>query len=254
MLVWQETTRLLDAWFQEWDVSLSSSGTTTVGITESLRDLPLLVIASAGFQLKFERATLGDCKPGHQLSFRDALFTSVHTLFTRILLPSWLPLPAVQRSHLAFTELRKHIMELIAESRAGKLSDGDEAADLLRRLVAANSDGDEEGTVLRLSDDELVSNIFVGVAVCRLPPSLTHLHLRYSFSQETVRPVSVSAAYLFATDTTSGSLHFVFALLAIHPEIQEKLFQETLSVWPDLTADQASISFGFGCISKLTLL
>jgi cytochrome P450 len=38
-------------------------------------------------------------------------------------------------------------------------------------------------------------------------------------------------------ETSAHTLTFTLALLAIHPEVQEKLFQETKNLWPDLDGD-----------------
>ena len=69
---------------------------------------------------------------------------------------------------LAYRELEDHLRGLISDSR-GKTSEATEKDeylqdDLLRRLVAANDV--ESDTEKRLSDDELLSNMFVRFPVC----------------------------------------------------------------------------------------
>ena len=65
---------------------------------------------------------------------------------------------------LAYKELESHLRGLISESRA-KLSEAKTYLqdDLLRRLVEANAV--ETDPAKRLSDDELLSNMFVCIRV-----------------------------------------------------------------------------------------
>ena len=135
-------------------------------MTTSLRDLTLFVIASAGFGVQFSRTTLGAPRAGYRLPFGEALFTAIETMIVRVLAPKWLyalPFEGLQRSNVAYTELQGYIKQMIAEARApGKPAlDADsqpaEAADLFRRLIDANDA--EEG--IRLTDDELLPNIYV---------------------------------------------------------------------------------------------
>jgi len=100
-------------------------------------------------------------------------------MVTRWATPKWahkLPIPPLRRllfrMTLSYQELERHLQQLIADSRASledeKTPVGKREAlgdDLLRRLVESNAL--EEDPKKRLTDEELLSNVFVSI-----PPSL----------------------------------------------------------------------------------
>jgi hypothetical protein len=45
---------------------------------------------------------------------------------------------------------------------------------------------------------------------------------------------------VFIIETSAHTLTFAFALLAIHPHIQDKVFDEAVKLWPDLNSDSVS--------------
>ncbi|EJD41255.1 cytochrome P450 [Auricularia subglabra TFB-10046 SS5] len=212
-LLWTETVRILDDWFSPWDAPIAGGGRTVTNITEDLRDLTLFVIASAGFGLQFSRTTMGESRAGYTMPFGEALFTAIDTMLTRVIAPRFLyalPIKGLKKSDVAYTELQSYIKQMIAEARTkGKgIGDGDssEAADLFRRLVEANDA--EDGA--RLTDNELLSNIYV--------------------------------FFLAGHETSAHTLTFAFALLAMHPEVQDKIYDEAKRLWPDTQGEQWSSS------------
>jgi hypothetical protein len=42
-------------------------------------------------------------------------------------------------------------------------------------------------------------------------------------------------------ETSSHTLTFAFALLAMHPEIQERLFEETKALWPETEGENVCV-------------
>jgi hypothetical protein len=104
-------------------------------------------------------------------------------MVTRWATPNWaykLPIPSLQqlllRTRLSYQELEGHLRQLIAESRASlgdeKTTQGKSQAlgdDLLRRLVESNAL--ENDPTKRLTDEELLSNVFV-----RLLSRISKLH------------------------------------------------------------------------------
>jgi hypothetical protein len=167
-LLWTETVSTLNEWFQEWDAAIAASpqSNVTVGITNVMRHVTLFVIASAGFGMHFSRKHMGFHKPGFTMSFGEALFKAVESVIPKAMLPSWvykLPIKNLQDIEMAYIELKRYIIEMIEEARAGKhvndAQDQDAAADLFRRLLAANED--ETDPKAQLSDNETASNIYV---------------------------------------------------------------------------------------------
>ncbi|EJD34763.1 cytochrome P450, partial [Auricularia subglabra TFB-10046 SS5] len=197
-LVWSETVRILDDWFAPWDAAAEP---TTTDVTDDLRHITLSIIASAGFGLKFRRENQGEPARGFTMSFGEALFTAIESMFLRIAAPRFLyalPIPALRRCDRAYSELERYIRQMTTEAR--EKVEGGEAADLFRRLVEANEAEGEASA--RLTDDELISNIYV--------------------------------YFLAGHETSAHALTFALALLALHPEVQEKLHEEAARVWPVL--------------------
>ncbi|KZV78423.1 cytochrome P450 [Exidia glandulosa HHB12029] len=135
-------------------------------------------------------------------------------MFHRVLAPRWLyslRIETLKKSDEAYGELQRYIKQMIAEARAsgaapGADAESSEAADLFRRLVDANDE--EQGA--RLTDDELLSNIYV--------------------------------FFLAGHETSAHTLTFAFALLALHPEVQDKLYDEAKRLWPEDSGEQWSTS------------
>ena len=139
-----------------------------------------------GRPIPYGKEAASTIPPGYQLPFGEALRLASEHMVTRWATPAWaysLPIPAVQRlllrTRLSYTELEGHLRQLIADSRASvgaeRTTDGTKKAlgdDLLRRLVESNAlEGDP---AKRLTDDELLSNVFVrppSPSVCLAHPS-----------------------------------------------------------------------------------
>ncbi|EJD41256.1 cytochrome P450 [Auricularia subglabra TFB-10046 SS5] len=229
-LLWVETVRTLDDWFTPWDADITAHGGQTVtNVMEDLRDITLFVIASAGFGLQFSRSTMGESRAGFTMPFGEALFTAIDTMFTRVAAPRFLyslPIKGLKKSDTAYTELQRYIKQMIVEARTrGKgIGEGDssEAADLFRRLVEANDA--EDGA--RLTDDELLSNIYVF----------------FLAGHGKLLPVIGDLVLMGLKETSAHTLTFAFALLAMHPEEQDKIYAKAKRLWPDTNGEQWSSS------------
>lgn len=115
----------------------------------------------------------------------DNIFVKVLTPKWLILFASYIHVPYLSRrledTETAFEELRGHIMELVSDMRAdivhgvNDMHSGLNAA-LLKNLVEANMG--QEGDNKRLTDDELLSNIFVRLwsIFCFVVARLTNVH------------------------------------------------------------------------------
>ncbi|KAJ6557996.1 cytochrome P450, partial [Mycena capillaripes] len=185
----------------------------------------LLIISSAAFgrRASWHEGSSTKPPPGHKFTFRAAVTTTINHLFVRMLTPSWVETLST-RMHLpflgslltitrdSFEALRQHMVELVSLSRAwvvsGKVSNMD--AGLLRNLVDANMTQADDLHHKKLTDDELLSNIFTFL--------------------------------LAGHETSAHSLSFAIALLALYPDVQEKIYQETLATWPDGCPTTASPS------------
>ncbi|KAH7887015.1 cytochrome P450 [Phlebopus sp. FC_14] len=218
-MVWQETLRIVNQWFEQLDNQASSSKIKdlTVDLTAPMAQATLLIISGAGFGRRVSWVTDSSAEPpsGCQLTFRSAVMTAVQNVLSRALIPSWfttlsafVKVPYVSshalETQLAFEDLQRHMLEIVSSARSDVASNkprGDSDAALLRNLVVANMS--QDGDYKRLSDGELLSNIF--------------------------------AFLLAGHETSAHTLSFAFILLALYPEAQQKLYKEAVSVWPGTT-------------------
>jgi hypothetical protein len=112
---------------------------------------------------------------GHKLAFKPAVTTALRLMILKALTPTWvydvsacihIPYitPALDKTRTSFEALGGHMLELISLARAwiadGKTTSMDAA--LLRNLVEANMSHDGTSDRKYLSDDELLSDTFVG--------------------------------------------------------------------------------------------
>ncbi|KAG8812952.1 hypothetical protein FRC17_001739, partial [Serendipita sp. 399] len=121
-------------------------------------------------------------------TFKEAMEVISTDLLLKVVIPSVFMnwSKRTAKVELGFTELQQYIREMIRD-RASSYRD---YSDLFSNLIAANEQ-DSEG--LSLLDEELMGNIFI---------------------------------FLIAGhETTAHSLAFVIGLLALYPDIQEKLYQ-----------------------------
>ncbi|KAJ7118625.1 cytochrome P450 [Mycena crocata] len=223
--VWMETVRVINEWFAEMDGKANAESSVTIDAVEDLVQVTLLVIASAGFgrRASWQEDSSTKPPPGHQVAFRAAVSTALEHLFVKALTPAWLialservklPFigPLLTNTNASFEALRLHMVDLVSLSRAwvvgGKVSNMD--AGLLRNLVEANMTQADDVHHKKLTDEELLSNIFTFL--------------------------------LAGHETSAHSLSFAVALLALYPDVQRKIYEETLRIWPDGSPTNASPS------------
>ncbi|OAX31726.1 cytochrome P450, partial [Rhizopogon vinicolor AM-OR11-026] len=139
--------------------------------------------------------------PGHQLTFKDALFITSHDVFIKFLVPRWAMgfTKRFRRARLAFDELQRYLTEMIQERKRSQLKADNE--DLFTSLLAANDDENLLKDEVKLNDSELIGNIYMLMVA--------------------------------GHETTGHSLAFALALLALYPDKQEELYQHIKRVLPD---------------------
>ncbi|KAF9010195.1 cytochrome P450 [Cyathus striatus] len=214
--VWKETIRVASEWFNELDRSTKNTAEISVDLLHDFAQVTLLVISSAGFgrRVSWSEDRKTEPPPGHKVAFRPALASAIMSLIPKALTPVWI-YALSERIHIpivtsflketkeSFEVLKYHMLDLVGLARdwvaGGRVKPMDAA--LLRNLVEANmtQEGDVNGR--RLTDDELLSDIFVFL--------------------------------LAGHETTAHTLCFVIILLALYPDIQEKVFEEALRLWPN---------------------
>nr|GAT59260.1 predicted protein [Mycena chlorophos] len=220
-LVWKEAIRVANEWFTELHTRFEHNEYLRIDAGQEWMDITLHIIASAGFGHPADK--------GQTSAFRQALFTAIAHIRVKTATPTWLyvlseriyvPLVGriVRDTQAAYEELKVHILELVGTARAwvieGKRTDSGSEAALLRNLVEANmdvpEDADRNTRRNTLTESELLSNSF-------------------SF-------------LLAGHETTAHTLAFAVGLLALYPTAQQKLFEETVALWPKGIPSPTAIS------------
>jgi hypothetical protein len=126
--------------------------------------------AAFGRRTSWTAESTTELPTGHNRTFQAAVTSAAHNMFTRALTPNWIynfsqhiHIPflsaTLKETRESFHDLKFHMLDLISLAHAwvsDRTTSPMEAA-LLRNLVEANMTP-EEGC---LTDDELLSNIFV---------------------------------------------------------------------------------------------
>ncbi|PFH49568.1 hypothetical protein AMATHDRAFT_62875 [Amanita thiersii Skay4041] len=240
--VWSETCRIVNQWFSGLDSRPNEN--QPIDVLAVFKQVAFLVIASAGFGTKIDfnsdmdilktppidRSNSSSSNPESPvLSFGVSLTTSAKRFFVRLFTPTVIysiaqrvKIPVVSRvleeTTVGYNSLKWHMQAVISDARDASLKepvhgideqsfesvdapDKDHGAALLRNLVQANM-AEEAGLDRRLTDDELTSNTFVFL--------------------------------LAGHETTAHSLCFALILLALHPEAQDKAYEEVCRLWPNM--------------------
>ncbi|PPQ80143.1 hypothetical protein CVT25_001442 [Psilocybe cyanescens] len=193
-LVWDETLKIVNGLFE--DVWKNQDVVHVDHCLDITLPIALFVIGVAGFGKTISWKEDDVIPPGHSMTFKDALHTVTTHFYVKILVPSWAMgfTAKTRKTRQAFSELHLYMKKMVRERQNDEKVERD---DLLSSLLAAN-DHDLDGSTL--SEDELIGNIFIFLVA--------------------------------GHETTAHTLCFVFALLALYQDEQEKLYQHIRSVVP----------------------
>ncbi|KAK0438005.1 614/534 cytochrome P450 [Armillaria borealis] len=134
------------------------------------------------------------------MTFSEALRLTCSGVVLKIIVPRWAMglIPKWAKVRAAFDELEAYMLEMI---RTPRTAEKEERSDLLSSLLDANDDEDLLGGETKLTDQELLGNI-------------------YTF-------------LIAGHETTARALAFAFALLALYPDQQEILYRHIKTIVPD---------------------
>ncbi|KZT71521.1 cytochrome P450 [Daedalea quercina L-15889] len=198
-LVWDETMLIVQELAEElWKGRREVAVDNIVDLTVPMA---LFVIGVAGFGKRMSWKEDLAVPPGYVMPFKDALHIVSNDLWMKIVLPAWLlnlgPTKRVRNFRDAYTDLERYMTVMIQQRKTAEKKQ--ERYDLFSSLLDANEDeGDGQS---RLSDSELMGNIFI---------------------------------YLIAGhETTAHTLAFTFIMLALYQDEQEILYQHIKSVVPE---------------------
>ncbi|KAI5836312.1 cytochrome P450 [Schizophyllum commune Tattone D] len=133
--------------------------------------------------------------PGHKVSFKEAMVCASTNVPLYFSTPDWVPgiSEKLRRVRVAFDELEKYMSEMVIQRRLA--ADSFERCDLLTRLLEEN---DQDASAMDMRG--ILSHIFV--------------------------------ILIAGHETLAHTICFALALLALHPEEQEKLYEHIKSVYP----------------------
>ncbi|KAH9008126.1 cytochrome P450, partial [Lactarius pseudohatsudake] len=210
-LVWDETIRIMfDLFDNVWGDSPEIVLDHCVDIT---LPIALFVIGVAG-SLTGSAARVTwtsdlSVPPGHQMPFKDALYIVSTNLILKMGVPNWAMklTERTRRVNLAFDELRQYMVEMVDARRSAETRE--ERHDLFNGLLDA-ADDNPDGSVA-ITEQELIGNMFVFL--------------------------------LAGHETTAHTLCFTLALLALHPDEQERLYQQIKGILVDPKWDVLGTDF-----------
>jgi len=158
--------------------------------------IALFAISAAGFGHRVTWTSDLVVPSGHQMTFKDALHILSSNLLVKIAVPRWAMnlTKNTRKVHLASMELKQYMLEMIeARAHANKV---EQRHDLFNGLLDAVQDERDTGAVI--NEEELIGNMFIFL--------------------------------LAGHETTAHSLCFTFALLALYPDEQERLYEHIKGV------------------------
>ncbi|KAH9057200.1 cytochrome P450 [Lactarius vividus] len=197
-LVWDETIRIMfDLFDNVWGDSPEIVLDHCVDIT---LPIALFVVGVAGFGRRVTWASDLTVPAGHQMPFKDALHIVSTNLILKMGVPNWAMklTERTRRVNLAFDELRQYMVEMVDARISAETKE--ERHDLFSGLLDAAHDN-PDGSVA-ITEKELIGNMFIFL--------------------------------LAGHETTSHTLCFTFALLALYPDEQELLYQQIKGILVDL--------------------
>ncbi|KAI8803910.1 cytochrome P450 [Cladochytrium replicatum] len=160
-------------------------------------ELTLGVLCEAAFGVTYEVHSQGEVPPGFHMSFQEALNTVKDNVGFYLLVPKPLlksiPMKFTQKLYNAFYDFEQHVFRLIRNARENKDQISGTLLSNMVRAVDADSDSRNH-----LSEQELLADSFI----------------------------FFSAGH----ETTANALTFTMTLLALHPEYQERLREEVITV------------------------
>lgn len=193
-LVWDESVKIMQGLFN--DLWANQDVISVNHIVDITLPIALFVIGAAGFGRSVSWKEDGSIiPPGHKMTFKDALHVITNDFILKLMVPGWaLGLtPRLRKVKLGFEELHTYMVEMIRERQA--VGEKTERHDLFSSLLEAN---DHDLDLETLSENEIISNIYIFLVA--------------------------------GHETTGHTLGFAFAMLALYPDEQEKVFEQIKSV------------------------
>ncbi|KAL1760262.1 cytochrome P450 [Schizophyllum commune] len=192
-LVWDEALRTTESLID--DVWRNGEEVHVDDVQDIALSSALFVFCGAAFGRSISWTESDVIPPGHKMSFKEAVVCASTNVPLYFSTPSWVPgfSGRLRKVRVAFDELEKYMSEMVKERRLSTIES--ERHDLLSRFLEEN---DQDASAMDFRG--ILSNIFVFLVA--------------------------------GHETVAHSICFALALLALHPEEQDKLRQHVNSILP----------------------
>ncbi|EFC40912.1 predicted protein [Naegleria gruberi] len=191
----EELSNMIKYWKDNYD-SDAEGNIRNVNTTQELKSITLTVINRVAFGYDIE---IFNKSTKHRDEIHQSTTDLLSGIMYKFVFPTWffeyLPFGIFGKFKKAKNNFRKIAMDMISKKTAeiqknNEIMEDEDLLSLLMKSSASQNLSDEE----KLSDDELVSAMFI--------------------------------IFFAGFETSSTSLNFMLRLLAIHPDVQEKLIEE----------------------------
>ncbi|KAI5897061.1 cytochrome P450 [Schizophyllum commune H4-8] len=192
-LVWDEALHAMESLIV--DVWRNGNEVHVSDVQDIALSSALFVFCGAAFGRSISWTESEVIPPGHKMSFKAAVVCASTNMPLYFSTPSWVPgfSENLRRARVAFDELEKYISEMVEERRYPSNKEG--RYDLLTRFL---QDNDKDASAMDFRG--ILSNVFVFLVA--------------------------------GHETVAHSICFALALLALHPEEQDKLYEHVSSLYP----------------------
>ncbi|KAJ6614623.1 cytochrome P450 [Mycena sp. CBHHK59/15] len=210
--VWMETIRVINEWFMELDAVPVKRNTDAIAIdvVKDLVQVALLVISSAGFgrRASWQEDSTTTPPSGHKFAFRHAVTSATEHIHAKVLTPDWM-------YHFPNACISLHRAHFERHEGGLRCFEGPH--------VGSNI------TIPRLGVGGKVSNMDAGL-------------LRNLVEANMMQEDDMHSTKSLTDDELLSTPFFAIALLALHPDVQNKIYEEALRLWPNAFPTTASAS------------
>jgi len=193
-LVASSTSELTNQLIRSWSSKIGTKDSLVIEPAQYIKDVAMGVISEAGFGVKLAGVFEYKDESDKNMTFKDALTIVSNTIILKLLVPNFalqLPIFGLDKVGKAWKQFEEQIYKEISSAKE-RNERGEVKSDILSLLVAAADKG------VALTPLEILSDTFI--------------------------------FYFAGHETTAFTVIFALRLLAQHPEVQQKIFEEVNSV------------------------